>query len=395
MTDSDERQPSYRVSSTSRQSAIVERQYLTLGDREDRLTRKYIDPMQVENPRNREAAVKVVIGHQRRSTSCGPWAEEPPFNLATLPAGQQVRVALDSIETLALYRHLTRLYRIAESGVQSGEHIVTVWDAGSPIATGSAEQILRSLLEKYGDGVLEVIDSLEPDLLTAAAVAKQHEERRAAYEEFADHLDRGDWNETAWQRFFETNTWIFGHGLDYRFLVTGQAQADYGGGDVTGRGGQQGDFLMNTEADARFSVLVEIKKPTSPLLANKAYRNGAWLVSSDLAGGLAQIQANCDQWAREGSATRANRRWLEERGVSVVQPKGILLIGHTRDLDSDDKLETFERYRRNLWNPDVLTFDELLARARYLVDQSGDDESESRRAAGTNFDEMDVEDIPF
>lgn len=387
MNDWGERQPSYRVSSTSRQSAIVERQYLTLGDRDERLTREYIDPMQVDNPRDPEASVKIAIGHERRAKVGGPWEEEPPSNLAKLPAGQQVRITLDSVETLALYRHLTRLYRIAESGVQSGEHIVTVWDAENPIVTGTAEQILRSLLQKYGDKVLEVIDSLEPDLLIAAAVAKRHAERRTAYEEFADHVQRGDWNETAWQRFFDTHAWIFGHGLDYRFMVTGQAQADYGGADVTGRGGQMGDFLLNTEADTRFSVLVEIKKPTSPLLANRAYRNGAWLVSSDLAGGLAQIQANCDQWAREGSATRANRRWLEERGISVVQPKGILLIGRTSDLDSDEKIETFERYRRNLWNPEVLTYDELLARARYLVDEGNTD-------AQDPVNEMDVSDTP-
>jgi hypothetical protein len=311
-----------------------------------------------------------------------------------LPAGQEVRLAINSVETLALYQHLTRLYEIARSGVQRGEHIVTVWDAGMPIATGTAREIIRGLLEKHGTGVLEIIQSLEPDAVTAAAVARQHAIRRAAYEEFAAHVEAGDWNETSWQRFFEQHSWIFGHGLDYRFLVTGQAQADYGGSDVTGRGGQQGDFLMNTEADVRFSVLVEIKKPTSPLMANKTYRNGAWLVSSDLAGGVAQIQANCDQWSREGSTSRANRRWLEERGISVVQPKGILLIGHTRYLDSDDKLETFERFRRSLWNPEVLTYDELLARARFLVEQ--DTAVEATDTVATDAaDDIDVDDIPF
>lgn len=392
MSESEERQQTYRVTSTSRQSAIVERQLLTLGDRDDRLTRKYIDPLQVDNPRNADATVKLTIGHQRRSKADGPWGEEPAFNFGTLPAGQQVRITLDSVETLSLYQHLTRLYRIADSGVHRGQHIVTIWDAGVPIATGTAEQIIRGLLEKHGEGVLELIGSLEPDLLTAAAVARQHALRRAAYEEFAARVEAGDWNEPAWQRFFEENTWIFGHGLDYRFLVTGQAQADYGGGDVTGRGGQQGDFLMHTEANARFSVLVEIKKPTSPLLGNKTYRNGAWLVSSDLAGGVAQIQANCDQWAREGSGTRANRRWLEERGISVIQPRGILLIGHTGHLDSDDKRETFERFRRNLWNPEVLTYDELLARARFLVEQNGDADSGGNRR---DDEELNIDDIPF
>ena len=387
MTESGERQPTYRVSSTSRQSAVVERQYLTLGDRDDRRTRRYIDPEQVENPRNTKATVEVTIGHERRSRADKPWEEEPSFNLATMPAGHQVRIHLDSTETLALHEHLTRLYELAQSGVQRGEHIVTIWDAELPIATGTARQIIKSLLEKHGTGILEIIDSLEPDAVTAVAVARQHAIRHAAVEEFEAHVNAGDWNESAWQGFFEQNTWIFGHGLDYRFLVTGQAQAAYGGADVTGRGGQQGDFLLNTEADARFSVLVEIKKPTTRLMADKRYRNGAWLIGSELAGGVAQIQANCEQWATEGSRTRANERWLHERGVSVVQPKGVLLVGHLRALDNDEKRETFERYRRNLWNPEVLTYDELLARARYLVAQGQD--------AGTEPREIDVDEIPF
>lgn len=96
MNESDDRQPTYRVTSTSRQSAIVERQYLTLGNRDDHTTRRYIDPTQVENTRTPEATVKVSIGHERRSRADGPWSEEPRFNLATLQASQQVRINLDS-----------------------------------------------------------------------------------------------------------------------------------------------------------------------------------------------------------------------------------------------------------------------------------------------------------
>lgn len=390
MTDEDQGGVRYRVTSSSRRSAVVQRQFLTLRDPSDtKLTRKYIDPTVVENPRDPRAAVEITLGHQRRARTGAPWEEEPPFNLARLPAGQEVRLILDSEQTLGLYQHLRRLYEIARPGVAMGEHLVTVWDADVPIVTGTAREILRNLLETQGEGVFQLIASMESDLLTAAALARTHAQRQAAFETFQAHVQAGDWTELDWQRFFEANPWIFGHGLDYRFLVTRQTQADYGGGNVLGRGGQQGDFLMTTEADVRFSVLVEIKKPTTQLLGSRQYRNGAWQIGPDLSGGVAQVQAHCDQWAREGSATRANRRWLEERGIAVVQPKGILLIGHTGHLDTDDKKETFERFRRNLWNPEVLSYDELLARARFLVEQAADTKPV------TGDDVIDVDDIPF
>jgi hypothetical protein len=138
MNESDVRQPTYRVTSTSRQSAIVERQFLTLGDEDDRLTRWYDDPTQVEYTRSPEVTVKVSIGHERRARAGRPWIEEPRLTLATVPAGRQVPINLNSIETLALYQHLTRLYEVARSGVQRGEHVLMVWDAGMPIAVGTA-----------------------------------------------------------------------------------------------------------------------------------------------------------------------------------------------------------------------------------------------------------------
>ena len=64
------------------------------------------------------------------------------------------------------------------------------------------------------------------------------------------------WTERDWQAFFRRNDWIFG--LDYRFLVTEVAQPNVGGTNVTGKGGQKGDFLLGSSGDVRYSVLVEI-----------------------------------------------------------------------------------------------------------------------------------------
>jgi hypothetical protein len=71
-----------------------------------------------------------------------------------------------------------------------------------------------------------------------------------------------------------------------------------------------------------------------------------------------------------------NRDWAEDRDVTPVQPRGILLIGNLAQLEvqstaeSSTRRETFERFRRSLWNPEVLTYDELLERARFLVSQA-------------------------
>ena len=42
-------------------------------------------------------------------------------------------------------------------------------------------------------------------------------------------------------------------------------------------------------------------------------------------------------------------------------------IDTTSELDSEDKIRSFELFRRNLHNPEIITYDEFLARAKFAV----------------------------
>ena len=108
------------------------------------------------------------------------------------------------------------------------------------------------------------------------------------------------------------------------------------------------------------------KKPSTALLQNNEYRNGAWAISSELSGAISQIQVNCAQWEISGSKSEENREKLGER--ITVSPKGIVIAGSTSELDSWSKRNSFERYRRELHNPEIITYDELFERAKFIVD---------------------------
>src|SRR5437870_3264956 len=136
---------------------------------------------------------------------------------------------------------------------------------------------------------------------------------------------------------------------------------------VTGKGIQKGDFLERTEAAVKFTVLVEIKRPATQLLGTRSYRNGACELGAELTGGVSQMQANCSKWEKEGSQTEENREALSYRSIFTIQPKGILVIGHTEQLNQISKRNTFELFRRNTVNPEILTFDELYERAKFIV----------------------------
>ncbi len=83
------------------------------------------------------------------------------------------------------------------------------------------------------------------------------------------------------------------------------------------------------------------------------------------------MHANCSAWEKEGSRNEANQERLTQRGIFTVLAKGILVIGHTNQLNDRQKRSTFEMFRRNMHNPEILTFDELYERAKFIVRHTG------------------------
>ncbi len=360
----------YTVKSTSSHSAKVEDR--VLGTTET--TKTLLRPQVVDNPNIPHARIKIALVHQRKKRD-NTWEDEPSPPLSSMKAGEVKKFSLDCAKTLKLFEELKNLYAIGETtGVPFGQTKLVVAPEEELIrADASRSRVIRSLLQKdYSEEIWRALIEDKPDLATKFALARIQSERLTALSEFEANLTK-DRNESWWQCFFELNTWIFGYGLNYRVLKQIAPQPSYGGTDVRGRGSQRGDYLHRTEAEKKFTVLLEIKRPDTPLLGNSEYRSGAWRVGEDLVGGVSQLQVNCRQWESSGSRTEENRELLVGEGVFTVQPKGILVVGGLSQLDSLAKRNTFELFRRNTVNPEVLTFDELLERARFICQQRSAD----------------------
>lgn len=256
------------------------------------------------------------------------------------------------------------------SFLQSLRDVEIPQGAFSLMSQGEAE-IVAALRSRDAGSVVSIIKQLSS---TAGVKLSQEDvnqllKRRDTLGRFEDALKTTPRTESEWQSFFEKNKWIFGYGLNYQVLKPEQVQPHYGGTRVDGTGGQKGDYLTSTTGDLDFTVLVEIKTPATPLLqGNVEIRNGAWSLSKDLTDALSQIEANVSTWDKQGSGQADNIDKFESRGVYTVQPKGIIVIGTLSQLDSRSKRETFQRFRKSVHGIDILTFDELHERAKYIVE---------------------------
>jgi Domain of unknown function (DUF4263) len=357
----------YEMDSTSRQSARLADVIL----RQTTETRLIARPEIVDNQKSPEAGVKVTLIHQRCSSG-NKWEDIPADPLSKLKAGEEVRLHLDSATTLELKKCLVDFYAISSStGVRSGHTTLTVTEADKLIRVDQDRaQIIRLLLsQQRGSEIWRALESAQPDLASALSYGRVAAERARVSAEFRNRLNVGSFSEPDWQNFFEKNKWIFGYGLKYVFLKQIAVQPQYGGADVHGRGGQKGDYLAATEGQLKFTVLVEIKRPDTELLKPRMYRSGAWPASDELAGGIAQVQANCRKWESEGSRSEANSEALQRQSIFTAQPKGILVIGQLGQLDDSSKRTSFELLRRSISNPEIITFDELYQRAKFIAEQ--------------------------
>lgn len=261
--------------------------------RSNSMTRLVMRPKVVNNERNPEAGIRVTLAHQRKSPS-GSWDDVPTDPLSSLKMGEEAKLNLNSSATLNLFRHLKHLFAISSSGgVRSGETSLKVGREDEIVKTdsGRARVIKQLLSQGFSTEIWDALADEDPDLATKLSYARIHTERETVLDEFGHNLNR-QMNEGYWQDFFERNTWIFGYGLNYQILRKIGSQANVGGADIKKQGAQIPDFLERTEVNAKFTVLVEIKRPDTSLFENTPYRADVPMLGKDLVGGVAQLQNN-------------------------------------------------------------------------------------------------------
>jgi len=362
---------------------------------ENETTRKAILIGINDNKISSRETVRITIIHQRKKKK-DEWEEVKSINLNTLKGGEGVKLKLNSKSTKILYEKLCEMYCLAKKkGVVQGVNQFSIENADEIVKVKGRSKILieRLLSENYGQEIWDQLVETDPDLATKLSIANIYRNRRITLKKFKKNIDNENKSESFWQQFFIENNWIFGYGLNYKFLNIIKSQPEYGGANFTGSGRQRGDYLTSTSGETKFTVLVEIKTPKTKLFSYKKNgelqenRNGACLLSSHVLGGVSQIQINCRTW-NLNSQDKKNANILEKNNTYTIQPKGILVIGNTLELnDCEDKSNTFEEYRRNLYNPEIITFDELYERAKYIID------SDSKKS--DKDEKLENEDLPF
>lgn len=242
----------------------------------------------------------------------------------------------------------------------------------------TSKESLNSIL-KSEDGLSYLKEFIKDGGLSESELINL-KERKNQLSKFHDMLSRVDIiRETVWQNFFEANKWILGYGLDYIFteeVMNEKLEQITNGANFNNRGFEI-DALLKTKGAINSFCLCEIKRADTPLIKRHP-RSDVWSVSNELIDSVAQIQKNTMRFTRS-NATQISVQ--DKQGnptgenIFLIQPKAYLVIGvlsefNTENGNNESKFSSFELFRKNIKSPEIITFDELYERAKFIVSES-------------------------
>ncbi|QFU16567.1 Shedu immune nuclease family protein [Microvirga thermotolerans] len=255
----------------------------------------------------------------------------------------------------------------------NGKRATAISDDDARRVVTENEELLGAILES---------ETLKRDLVAVGYRRKQLGifERLLSDQEYFELLRerKKTTPEGLWQRFFEANSWIFGYGLSYQFLTNlddRKLEQSVRGNDLLGSG-KRVDALMKTQAYINAVCFIEIKRHDTPLLASQPYRADVWAPSAELVGGVSQVQVTVDkaidQLGKSFETLDGEGNPLGET-LFNFEPRSFLVVGSLSELQTENgvnksKYRSFELYRRNVRRPEIITFDEVLYRAKFIVD---------------------------
>jgi hypothetical protein len=139
-----------------------------------------------------------------------------------------------------------------------------------------------------------------------------------------------------------------------------------------------------------FTTFVELKKPSTLLFGNNKNRSNSWTLSDELINAVCQIlehkasgQIKLDKGQYDGFGNLIKQKAYDSKVILIIGNWNELTHSKS-DLELEIKKKTFELYRRDSRNIEIVTFDELFERAKFIVEGSESEKTENQ-----------TDDLPF
>lgn len=208
--------------------------------------------------------------------------------------------------------------------------------------------------------------------LTKAVILKQRSESIAELEKSINDQDikLNNKRENWFQDFFQKieNHWILGNAIDFKFIH--QIESKHILPTSNGQRNNETDFILQNLFG--YCSVVEIKIPETPLMKKKEIksdppsnihdekRTHIYIPNDDLIVGVSQV-IHYQNRGVERSDSEGTKKFASNAS-------GLVVIGNSKELAQNEQLKrSFELYINSVKNVTIMTYDELLKRAKQAI----------------------------
>lgn len=382
---------------------------VTAGQRDEVRATFYEDSREMRNLTIQRFTTKSGRPHQRTHFTFRGEEIDRLYNLLRIithvPLYGEIKARIDDAELESMLaaidardRHIPRELSLELDDKHILEHLVISEDEKRKFFRDNREIVLEIFSNEITWADVATLAYRKRQLDRFEQLLEDHNYFDARVQELGN---RGE--EAVWQEFFEDNPWIFGYGLNYIFTsrLDNRKLEQVVAGSYLGQSGKRVDALMKTRGLISSLCFVEIKTHKTPLLHDRSpYRTESWRVSTELAGGVSQVQKTAQKavetiWTKLELSNAKGDPTGEY--AFLYQPKAYLVIGSLEQFSTaagvnEQKFSSFELFRRNIVNPEIITYDELFERACFIVQHSEGERPFTSDDYGTQDEE---DEVPF
>ena len=243
------------------------------------------------------------------------------------------------------------------------------------------ETAIRSFVEKYGPDISDQDISLLQNRRSKLEYFEKLLTNETFFKSEKIKLGINKRDEDVWQNFFENNPWIFGYGLQLvacEGLDDKKLEQTVVGNDIIDGVGKRIDAFLKTKGNISKILFCEIKTHLPNLLIEAYERPGIFVPAKELRGAVAQIQKTIHKVTLklQENFYKPVKDDGDPTGEELlfVKPRGIVVIGKLDDFKTEnginyEKLSSFELYRQQVSGIEIITYDELYERVKFIVEK--------------------------
>ena len=187
------------------------------------------------------------------------------------------------------------------------------------------------------------------ELVTLAELIKRFEE-----------MMKNNLSEQEWQFFLNENPFILSLAFSQPVIIS-HSQASVGGMSLSGTGNSIVDFLVQNRLTHN-AAIVEIKTHKTVILNKNPIRQGVYTPSSELSGSINQVLDQRNKFQRNISQLKTDG----DENIETHSVRCYLIIGSLPPDGDKDKSKSFDIFRGNSRDVEIITFDELLEKLKSL-----------------------------